>query len=85
MPEVKVGIITHRFQKIQVAVLKATDSDLAVGDTIHIVGKHTDHTQPVESLQLEHNKIEKLERGGEAGLRVTGPVHDGDVVFKVVP
>ncbi len=85
MPEVKVGIVTHCFPKIGVAVVKATDSELAVGDTVHVKGHLTDHTQPVESLQVEHNQIEKLERGGEAGMRVATRVHENDVVFKVVP
>lgn len=83
MPETKVGIITHYFGKVGVAVVRATDEPLAVGDTIHIKGAHTDHTQRVESLQIEHQAIAKLEVGGEAGMKVGCRCHENDVVYKV--
>ncbi len=85
MSETKVGVITHYFGRIGVAVLKATDAPLAVGDTIRIKGQHTDFTQVVESMQVEHQAITRLERGGEAGLKVTGKVHENDEVFKITP
>lgn len=85
MPEVKVGIITHYFGKIGVAVIKATDSPLAVGDTIHIKGHTTDHTQTVESMQIEHVSVPRIEIGQEAGLKVSCHAHEHDVVYKVVP
>jgi hypothetical protein len=83
MPEVRVGFITHYFGKIGVAVVKATDGDLSVGDTVHIKGHLTDHTQPVESMQVEHQVLSKLDRGTEAGLKVTALVHENDEVFKI--
>lgn len=85
MPEVKVGIITHYFGKIGVAVVKATDGPLAVGDTIHIKGHTTDHTQTVESMQIEHAPVQRIEIGQEAGLKVSCHAHEHDVVYKVVP
>lgn len=85
MPEQKVGVITHCFHRIGVAVLKATDGELSVGDTIHIKGLHTDLTQVVESMQVEHQPIAKLEKGGEAGLKVKNRVHEHDEVYKVTP
>ncbi|MEO0080454.1 MAG: EF-Tu/IF-2/RF-3 family GTPase [candidate division WOR-3 bacterium] len=85
MPEIKVGVITHYFGKIGVAVVKATDGTLALGDTIHIKGAHTDHTQVVDSLQIEHAPVQKLEKGQEAGMKVGVKVHEHDEVFKVIP
>ena len=82
--EKKVGHITHCFGKIGVAVLKATDGGLKVGDTIHIRGHSTDITQQVESMQVEHEGVEELKKGGEVGLKVDGKVHERDEVFKVV-
>jgi putative protease len=84
MPETKVGVITHYFGKISVAVIKATDGPIAVGDTIHIKGHTTDHTQVVESLQIEHQPVERIEIGQEAGMKVTARVHEHDEVFKVI-
>jgi len=85
MPEKKVGVITHYFGHVGVAVLKATDGGLAVGDTIHIKGPHVDFTQPVESMQVEHENVPGVEKGGEVGLKVTEKVHEHDEVFKVTP
>ncbi len=84
MAEKKVGIITHYFGKIGVAVVKATDGPVAVGDTIHIKGHTTDHTQEVASLQVEHESVDRIEAGGEAGMKVGVHVHEHDTVFKVV-
>jgi hypothetical protein len=85
MPETTVGVITHYFGRIGVAVLKATDASLSVGDTIRVKGPHTDFTQVVESIQVEHVAIPKLEKGQEAGLKVTGKVHENDEIYKVTP
>ncbi len=83
MPETKVGVITHYFGKIGVAVVKATDGPIAVGDKIHIKGHTTDHTQTVESLQIEHQPVQKIEVGQEAGMKVSARVHEHDEVFRV--
>ncbi|UCG42919.1 MAG: hypothetical protein JSU73_13850 [candidate division WOR-3 bacterium] len=84
MPEIKVGHITHYFGRIGVAVLQSTDSGLKAGDTIHIKGHSTDFTQQVESMQVEHETVDELKKGGEVGLKVTEKVHERDEVFKVV-
>ncbi|HEC78738.1 MAG TPA: translation elongation factor-like protein [candidate division WOR-3 bacterium] len=78
-----IGTITHYFGKIGVAVLKVTDDEVAVGDTIHIKGKHTDFTQTINSMQVEHENIEKAKKGNEVGLKVEQPVHEKDEVYKV--
>ena len=38
MVEEKIGVVTHFFNHISVAAIKITDSELNVGDTIHILG-----------------------------------------------
>jgi len=85
MPEIKVGVVTHYFGRIGVAVVKATDGAIAVGDTIHIKGHTTDHVQTVESLQIEKQPIERLDPGREAGLKVGCHAHEHDVIYKVTP
>lgn len=83
MPETKVGVITHYFGKIGVAVVKATDGAIAIGDKIHIKGHTTDHTQVVDSLQIEHQPVQRIDVGQEAGMKVSARVHEHDEVFKV--
>jgi putative protease len=85
MPETKVGIITHYFAKVGVAVIKATEAPLEVGDTIRIKGHTTDHTQVIDSMQVEHQPIVVLEVGKDAGLKVGAHCHEHDAVYKVTP
>lgn len=81
--EKEIGKITHFFGKISVGVIGLTN-DLVVGDTIHIKGATTDFDQPVDSMQIEHEKVEKAGKGQAIGLKVNEPVREGDVVYKVV-
>lgn len=81
--EVRVGIISHVYKKIGVAIVDLSDT-LQVGDTIHITGHHTDLTQRVESIQIEHQNIQKAEQGQSIGLKVNGQVREHDIVFKLV-
>jgi putative protease len=83
MPETKVGVVTHYFGKPGVAMIKATDGPIAVGDRIHIKGQTTDHTQVVESMQVERQPVERAEIGQEAGIKIGVQVRDHDEVFKV--
>lgn len=83
MMEKLIGTITHYFNKISVAILQLTDDELNVGDTIRIKGKHADFTQTVNSMQIEHETIEKAKKGDEIGLKVDNPVHEKDEVYKV--
>jgi hypothetical protein len=85
VPETKAGVVTHYFAKVGVAVIKATDAEIRVGDTIHIKGHTDDHTQVVESIQVEHQPIPVLEVGKDAGFKIGAHVHENDVVYKVTP
>lgn len=78
-----IGTITHYFGKINVAILKVIDDEVNLGDTIHIKGKHSDFSQTIDSMQVEHENIEKAKKGDEVGLKVDGPVHEHDEVYKV--
>ncbi|MBI5187917.1 MAG: translation elongation factor-like protein [Nitrospirae bacterium] len=81
--ELKAGVITHLYKKIGVAVLDLSEP-LQVGDTIRILGRTTDITQKVESMQIEHQNVERAEKGQCIGLKVQGDVREKDLVYKVV-
>ena len=85
MSEVKVGKVTHYFGHLQVAAVQLTDGELRVGDTIHIVGHSSNFTQPVESIQIEHQSVQSAAIGQSVGLRVGQHAREHDVVFKVLP
>lgn len=80
--ESQVGRVTHFYKKISVAIIELSDT-LLVGDTIHISGHTTDLTQKVESIQIEHQNVERAEKGQTIGLKVNGEVRVKDSVFKV--
>ncbi len=82
MAEVEIGKITHYFGKINVAIVELTD-ELEVGDTIHVTGHTSDWTQTVDSMQIEHDDVDKAGPGDSVGLRVTGHGREHDAVFKV--
>ena len=78
---VEVGRITHFFSKISVCVIELS-APLAVGDTIAIKGPTTDFEQPVESMQIEHNNVQRAEAGQSIGLKVAQRVRENDMVYK---
>lgn len=82
MPEEEVGKISDYFAKIGVAAIELTGS-LSVGDTIHIKGHTTDFEQKVDSMQIEHQSVEKANPGDSIGIRVKDRVRGHDIVYKV--
>ena len=81
--EDEIGKITHYFSKIDVGIIKLAKGKLKVGDTIRIKGHTSDLTQEVNSLQMEHEPVDSISAGDEAGLRVKSPVRVKDKVFLV--
>ena len=85
MAEELVGTVTHYFGKAKVAAFKITEGQLCVGDTIRIVGHTSDFTQKVESMQIEHARIESASVGNEIGIRVVEHAREHDAVYRVLP
>lgn len=78
---VKIGRVTHFFSKISVAVIELT-TPLSIGDTIVFKGPNTDFEQVVDSMQIEHENVEKAEAGQSIGLKATQRVRETDAVYK---
>ena len=78
---VEVGHITHFFSKISVAVVELT-ATLAVGDHIAVKGPATDFEQDVDSMQIEHQNVERAQSGQSIGMKTVQPVREKDVVYK---
>lgn len=84
MSNIRIGKITHYFNKIGVAVLMVEADSVKVGDTILVGEEGTGFTQTVESMQVEHLQVNKAKAGDEVGLKVTQPTREGEAVYKVV-
>ena len=78
-----IGKVSHFFNKISVAILEITDDELNVGDTIHIKGHTSDFTQQINSMEVEHQAVQKAKKGDSVGLKVDSRVHEHDEVYKV--
>ncbi len=77
----EVGHITHFFPKISVAVVELT-APLAQGDRVLVKGPSTDFEQTVDSMQIEHQNIQRAEAGQSVGLKTAQQVKEKDVVYK---
>jgi len=77
-----IGKVIHYFSKIGVAVIGLSDT-LKVGETIRIVGGETDFNQVIESMEIEHQKVEIAKAGDSVGLKVSQKVREGYKVYKI--
>ena len=75
-----VGKVTHFFDKVGVAVVELTN-DLKVGDIITLKGASTEFDQLVDSMQVEHEPIEKAKKGQAIGIKVKERVRPNDMVY----
>ncbi len=83
MADVKIGRVTHFYDKIGVAVVELTDS-LSVGDKIKFTRGGEDlFEQEVSSMQIAHERVESAKAGQIIGLKVEGDVKDAAEVYKV--
>ncbi len=80
--EVRVGTVTHYWDRIQVAGVDLT-APLHVGDIIHIKGHKTDLEQPVQSIEIEHHHVDEANAGDSVGIKVLDKVREHDTVFLV--
>ena len=81
--EEPIGIVTHYFGHLSVAVIRLDTGTLRVGETIRILGHTTDFRQKIQSLQIDHEAVDEVGRRLEFGMKVTAHVREHDVVYKV--
>ncbi len=83
MAKMKVGKVTHYYDKIKVAIVELSAS-LATGDQIVLErGGEELFKQKVASMQIEHKKVEDAKKGDVIGLEVDEPVKEGAEVYKL--
>jgi putative protease len=81
--EKEIGKVEDYFAHIEVVAIRITNGTLGIGDTIHIKGATTDFTQTVESMEIEHKKVEEGKVGDSVGIKVIEKVRRHDRVYKV--
>jgi putative protease len=78
----KVGTVTHYYDKIGVAIVEL-DATLSVGEKVRFVRGGEDlFEETVESIQVEHKKLDSAGKGDVVGLKTNEPIKEGTEVFK---
>lgn len=83
MEEIEIGKVIKYFSKIGVAAIRITDGELKVGDKVKFKGASTDFEQEIESMQVEHEFVEKVEKGKDVGVKVKEKVKENDKVYLI--
>ncbi len=81
MEEKAIGVVVRYFAKIGVAAIRITDGELKVGDRIRIKGHSTDLEENIDSMQVEHENVEKIGPGTDVGIKVKERVREHDVIY----
>lgn len=83
MADFKIGKVTHYYDKIGVAVVELSGT-LGVGDKVKFTRGGEDlFTDTVESIQIEHEKLDSATKGQIIGLKTSQEVKEGAEVYKV--
>jgi translation elongation factor EF-Tu-like GTPase len=82
-PQEAIGRVTHYFGKPSVAAIEVTEP-LRVGDRIHIRGHSTDLVQTVETMEIDHQRVDRAEAGDDVAMHVDDHVREHDLIFREV-
>ena len=82
-PGERIGVVTHYYSHLAVAVVKLESARLRVGDTIHIRGHTTDFKQRIDSLEVNHAPVQEVGPGDDFGLKVREHAREHDIVYKI--
>ena len=83
--EVRVGIVTHYYSHLSVAIIQVESGALREGDTVHIKGHTSDFRQRVDSLEIDRVRVPEARAGQVLGMRVKEHAREHDVVYKAKP
>lgn len=82
-PGERIGVVTHYFNHLSVAIVQLESGSLRVGELIYIKGHTSDFNQPVESMEIDHVHVDEAHAGQTVGLRVKEHAREHDVVYKL--
>jgi hypothetical protein len=81
--EEAIGIVTHYYSHLGVAVAQLNKGTLRTGDAVHIKGHSTDFTQTVTSLEYEHRHVDQAVAGQAVGIKVNDHAREHDILYLV--
>lgn len=80
--EKEIGKVVHFYDKASVVVIKLTEDGLKVGDTVKFKKGDQEHSETIESMQVDHKDIQSAKKGEEVAVKVSSPVKEGTAVYK---
>lgn len=80
-PNDAIGTVTHYFSHLSVAAVELTDR-LSVGERIHVQGHTTDLSQAVDSMEVDHQRVDSAGPGDDVALKVADHVREHDRIFR---
>lgn len=82
MAKKQVGEVFSYYSQIGVAAINLTGT-IKRGDKIQISGNTTNFEQTIESMQINHEKVDSAKKGDDLGLKVNDRVRPGDKIYKL--
>lgn len=79
-----IGVVTHYFNHLSVAIIALDGGSVRVGELVRIKGHTSDFTQRVDSMEIDHAPVTEAHPGQSFGLRVKDHAREHDAVYKVV-
>lgn len=71
--------VIHYYDRLGVAILEV-GAPIALGDNVRIRHGDIDLLQPVTSLQIDHQPIQKAKKGDIVGMQVNTKTREGSLV-----
>jgi len=75
-----IGRVTHYYSHLSVAAV-SLDAPLRMGDRVHIKGHTTDLVQSVDSMEVDHKRVDRAAPGDDVALRVEEHVREHDRIY----
>jgi len=81
--EERIGVVTHYFNHLEVAIIQLESGVLREGETVHIKGHTSDFMQPVGSMEVNHVHVNMARAGESFGLKVKEHAREHYVVYRL--
>jgi hypothetical protein len=75
-----IGVVTHFYTGIKVAIVKFKKS-VRAGTELHFKGATTDFKEVTKSMQLDHEAVKVAPKGKQIGVKIKKRVREGDQVY----
>ena len=80
MADKQIGIVTHWYDKIGVAVVRLSGK-LSKGDSIVVRKDYEEFKDTVASLQIDHEDVSSAKKGDDAAIKLSQRAKEGASVF----